>query len=108
VGCIAHARHKFDELHVTRQSQVDEQALLLIEKLYTIEAEPGKQTNGTAEHRCEYRKQYGQPVMQQLYEWLNQHYLRVPSSSPIAKGINYTLKRWSDVNLPICNIGWRN
>ena len=48
--------------------------------------------------------------MEQLYEWLNQHYLTVPSSSPIAKAINYTLKRWpalsrylDDGNLPICN-----
>ena len=48
--------------------------------------------------------------MQQLYEWLNQHHLTVPSSSPTAKAINYTLKRWpalsrylDDGNLPICN-----
>ena len=48
--------------------------------------------------------------MQLLYEWLNQHYLTVPSSSPITKAINYTLKRWpalsrylDDGNLPICN-----
>ena len=48
--------------------------------------------------------------MQQLYEWLNQHQLTVPSSSPITKAINYTLKRWpalsrylDDGNLPICN-----
>ncbi len=46
--------------------------------------------------------------MQQLYEWLNQHYLTVPSSFPIAKAINYSQKRWSalsryldDGNLPI-------
>ena len=46
--------------------------------------------------------------MQQLYEWLNQHQLTVPSSSPITKAINYTLKRWpalsrylDDGNLPI-------
>ena len=41
---------------------------------------------------------------------LNQHHLTVPSSSPTAKAINYTLKRWpalsrylDDGNLPICN-----
>ena len=46
--------------------------------------------------------------MQQLYEWLNQHHLTVPSSSPTAKAINYTLKRWpalsrylDDGNLPM-------
>ncbi|VCY87971.1 Putative transposase (identified by ISEscan HMM) [Acinetobacter baumannii] len=39
VGCMAHARRKFHELHVTGKSQVAEQALVLIQKLYAIEAE---------------------------------------------------------------------
>ena len=83
---------------------------MLIQKLYAIEAELRKKTDGTAEQRREYRQQHSQPVMQQLYEWLNQHQLTVPSSSPTAKAINYTLKRWpalsrylDDGNLPICN-----
>jgi hypothetical protein len=108
VGCMAHARRKFHELHVTKKSQVAEQALVLIQKLYAIEAELRKKTDGTAEDRREYRQQHSQPVMQQLYEWLNQHHLTVPSSSPTAKAINYTLKRWpalsrylDDGNLPI-------
>ncbi|WP_244783074.1 IS66 family transposase [Acinetobacter sp. F-1] len=108
VGCMAHARRKFHELHVTGKSQIAEQALVLIQKLYAIEAELRKKTDGTAEHRREYRQQHSQPVMQQLYEWLNQHYLAVPSSSPTAKAINYSLKRWQalcryldDGNLPI-------
>ena len=110
VGCMAHARRKFHELHVTGKSQIAEQALLLIQKLYAIEAELRKKTDGTAQHRREYRQQHSQPVMQQLYEWLNQHYLTVPSSSPTAKAINYSLKRWlalsrylDDGNLPIDN-----
>ncbi|CAD9197430.1 IS66 family transposase [Acinetobacter bohemicus] len=110
VGCMAHARRKFHELHVTGKSQIAEQALLMIQRLYAIEAELRKNTDGTAEHRREYRQQHSQPVMQQLYEWLNQHYLTVPSSSPTAKAINYSLKRWQalsryldDGNLPIDN-----
>ena len=110
VGCMAHARRKFHELHVTGKSQIAEQALVLIQKLYAIEAELRKKTDGTTQQRCEYRQQHSQPVMQQLYEWLNQHYLTVPSSSPTAKAINYSLKRWQalsryldDGNLPIDN-----
>jgi len=86
---------------------------VLIQKLYTIEAELRKKTDGTAEHRREYRQQHSQPVMQQLYEWLDQHYLAVPSSSPTAKAINYSLKRWqalcrylNDGNLPIEDNNW--
>ncbi|MFH3825543.1 IS66-like element ISAba46 family transposase [Acinetobacter pittii] len=110
VGCMAHARRKFHELHVTGKSQIAEQALVLIQKLYAIEAELRKKTDSTAEHRREYRQQHSQPVRQQLYEWLNQHDLTVPSSSPTAKAINYSLKRWpalsrylDDGNLPIDN-----
>ncbi|EXC72116.1 transposase IS66 family protein, partial [Acinetobacter baumannii 1043903] len=62
VGCMAHARRKFHELHVTKKSQVAEQALVLIQKLYAIEAELRKKTDGTAEDRCEYRQQHSQPV----------------------------------------------
>ena len=108
VGCMAHARRKFHELHVTGKSQVAEQALVLIQRLYAVEAELRKKTDGTAQHRREYRQQHSQPVMQQLYEWLNQHHLTVPSSSAIAKAINYSLKRWlalsrylDDSDLPI-------
>lgn len=36
---MAHARRKFHELHVTGKSQIAEQALVLIQKLYAIEAE---------------------------------------------------------------------
>jgi len=75
-----------------------------------IEAELRKKTDGTAEQRCEYRQQHSQSVMQQLYEWLNQHHLTVPSSSATAKAINYSLKRWPALiryldngNLPIDN-----
>ena len=57
VGCMAHARRKFHELHVTGKSQVAEQALLMIQKLYAVEAELRKKTDGTAQQRCEYWQQ---------------------------------------------------
>ncbi|MDD9322394.1 transposase, partial [Acinetobacter lactucae] len=78
---------------VTGKSQVAEQALVLIQKLDAIEAELRKKTDGTAEDRRESRQQHSQPVMQQLYEGLNQHHLPVPSSAATAKAMNYPLKR---------------
>ncbi len=109
VGCMAHARRKFHELHVTGKSPITEQALVLIQKLYVIEVELRKKMDGTAE----YRQQHSQPVMQQLYEWLNQHQLTAPSSSPTAKAINCSLKRWQalsrypDTICPLTTIGLR-
>lgn len=49
VGCMVHARRKFHELHVTRKSQIEEQALRLIQKLYAIEVELIKKTNATGQ-----------------------------------------------------------
>ena len=61
---MAHARRKFNELHVTGKSQIAEQALLMIQKLYAIEAELRKKTDTTTEQRSKYRQQHSQPVMQ--------------------------------------------
>ena len=110
VGCMAHARRKFHELHVTGKSLIAEQALSLIQQLYQIEAELRDMPDCSAEQRRQRRQQDSQPIMQQLYEWLKEHQLKVPPSSPTAKAINYSLKRWSalsryldDGDLPICN-----
>lgn len=74
---------------MTGKSEIAEQALALIQKLYGIEAEIRKNTDGSAEQRCQYRQKYSQPVMQQLHTWLIQHQNAVPSSSATAKAINY-------------------
>ena len=110
VGCMAHARRKFHELHVTGKSQIAEQALRMIQQLYVIEAELKETTDCTAEYRLQRRQQDSQPFMQQLHEWLKEHQMKVPPSSSTAKAINYSLKRWqalcrylNDGNLPIDN-----
>ncbi|SSO77648.1 transposase component [Acinetobacter baumannii] len=53
--------------------------------------------------------------MRQLYDCLKASQDKVPKSSPTAKAVNYSLKRWSalsryrdDNNLPICNIWVKN
>ena len=110
VGCMAHARRKFHELHVTGKSQIAEQALRMIQQLYVIETELKETTDCTAEYRLQRRQQDSQPIMQQLHEWLKEHQMKVPPSSSTAKAINYSLKRWqalcrylNDGNLPIDN-----
>lgn len=82
----------------------------MIQQLYRVEAELRDIPDCTAEQRRERRQQDSQPVMQQLYEWLKEYQLKVPPSSPTAKAINYSLKRWSalsryldDGDLPIDN-----
>ncbi|AOA59869.1 IS66 family transposase [Acinetobacter larvae] len=110
IGCMAHARRKFHELHVSGKSLIAEQALLLIQQLYQVETELREVPNCTVEQRRQRRQQDSQPIMQQLYDWLKEHQLKVPPSSSTAKAINYSLKRWpaltrylDDGDLPICN-----
>lgn len=107
---MAHARRKFYELHVTGKSQIAEQALRMIQQLYTIEAKLKETADCTVEYRLQRRQQNSQPIMQQLHEWLKAHQMKVPPSSSTAKAINYSLKRWKalccyldDGNLPIDN-----
>ena len=75
VGCMAHARRKFHELHVTGKSLIAEQALSMIQQLYRIEAELRDIPDCTAEQRRQRRQQDSEPIMQQLYDWLKQHQL---------------------------------
>ena len=39
VGCMAHARRKFHELHIKGQSLVAHEALALFQKLYAVECQ---------------------------------------------------------------------
>ena len=43
MGCMAHARRKFHELHVTGQSLISIEALELFQSLYAVEREIDEQ-----------------------------------------------------------------
>lgn len=107
IGCIAHARRKFHELHVNHQSTLAEQALVLIGKLYDVERDASALSSN---QRLELRKQKAQPVAQTLHDWMIAHRQRVPEGSAIARAMDYSLKRWvaltrylEDGDVPIDN-----
>ena len=115
VGCMAHARRKFHELHVTGQSLVSIEALELFQSLYTIEREIDEQfeKNPTPMPRDaqivrQIRQQKAKPIADRLYAWLQQKRLGTTKNASITKAIEYCLKRWQaltryldDGNLPI-------
>lgn len=117
VGCIAHARRKFHELHVTGQSIVSEQALDLFQKLYAVERQIDEQfeKNATpmprvAEQVLQIRQQQAKPIADTLHQWLVEKRQGANKNSAIARAIDYCLKRWKaltqyldDGNLPIDN-----
>ena len=117
VGCMAHARRKFHELHVTGQSLISIEALELFQSLYAVEREIDErfEKNQTplprdAQIVRQVRQQKAKPVADKLYAWLQQKRLGTTKNADITKAIEYCLKRWQaltryldDGNLPIDN-----
>ena len=117
VGCMAHARRKFHELHVTGQSLISIEALELFQSLYTIEREIDErfEKNQTPMPRDaqivrQIRQQKAKPIADKLYAWLQEKRLGTTKNASITKAIEYCLKRWQaltryldDGNLPIDN-----
>ena len=117
VGCMAHARRKFHELHVTGQSLISIEALELFQALYAVEREIDEQFEKNqspmprdAQIVRQIRQQKAKPVADKLYAWLQQKRLGTTKNASITKAIEYCLKRWQaltryleDGNLPIDN-----
>ena len=117
VGCMAHARRKFHELHVTGQSLISIEALELFQSLYAVEREIDErfEKNPTPMPRDaqivrQIRQNKAKPVADRLLAWLQQKRLGTTKNAAITKAIEYCLKRWQaltryldDGNLPIDN-----
>ena len=92
IGCMAHARRKFYELHVTNKSMLAEQALRYIQLLYEIESEA---RDLEPDLRRQIRQGKAVPVMDRLHAWMMAQRDLVPEGSAISKALNYSLKRWA-------------
>lgn len=91
VGCMAHARRKFFELHQSGKSLIAEQALKSIGQLYEIEA---RAAGLAPEAKQQLREQQARPIADALHAWMQAHRIKVPDSTGIAKALGYSLKRW--------------
>ncbi|QEA38071.1 IS66 family transposase [Pistricoccus aurantiacus] len=107
IGCMAHARRKFVDLHVTGKSQIAEQAVDTIGELYQVEREA---QSLTAEARQRLRDTRARPIADALHRWMLAHREKVPNGLATAKALDYSLKRWAaltryldDGGLPIDN-----
>jgi transposase len=92
LGCLAHARRKFFELHAANHHPVAAEALSRIAELYAIEAE-GRDLDPVA--RQALREQDAVPKLGALHDWLITQRGKTVDGSALAKAINYTLKRWA-------------
>lgn len=107
VGCMAHARRKFFELHAASKSQIAGQALLYIGQLYAVEAQV---RDLATEQRLQQRQALARPVADMLHAWMLGQRVQVTDGTAIAKALDYSLRRWAaltryldDGQLPIDN-----
>jgi transposase len=107
VGCMAHARRKFFDLHVSNKSQIAEQALMYIGQLYGVEREV-KHLDPDA--RRQIRQTQSKPLADAFYQWMLLQRQKITDGSATARALDYSLKRWTaltrfleDGQLPIDN-----
>lgn len=91
IGCMAHARRKFFDLHVANKSQLAEQALHSIGGLYEVERNAKEMSD---EDRWRLRQETAVPIAEKLHEWISAQRALVPEGSATAKALDYSLKRW--------------
>ena len=91
VGCWAHARRKFYELHAANQSPMAAEALRRIGELYAIEEEARGMSAG---ERLVARQARSLPKLASLKDWLDGQALVMAPGSAAFKAIAYSLKRW--------------
>jgi hypothetical protein len=91
IGCMAHARRKFFDLHVANKSQLAEQALHSIGGLYEVERQAKEMSD---EGRRQLRQKMAVPIAEKLHEWMLAQRELVPEGSATVKELDYSLKRW--------------
>ena len=106
-GCMAHARRKYFDLHVSNKSQIAEQALKYISQLYDFEREI---KHLHADERRQMRQTQSKPLVDVFHQWMLLQRQKITDGSATAKALDYSLKRWEaltrfldDGQLPIDN-----
>ncbi len=90
IGCWAHARRKFFELHEANKSTLAAEALTRIGAFYEIEREAKDMTN---DERHTHRDQHARPKVEAVFAWLESLRQAINSGSATAKAVDYLLRR---------------
>lgn len=99
VGCLAHARRKFDEAIKVAGGKgkhlKTEEGLAFITKLYAVER---KLEDKDPQERYEERLLSSKPVLEAFSAWLHAAEKEVLGSSHLGKAIQYCLNHWVNLN----------
>lgn len=90
LGCWAHARRKFFELHEANKSPLAAEVIPRIAAIYEVEREA---KDMTASERHAHREQHARPKIQELLDWLEALRPKINSGSATAKAVDYLLRR---------------
>lgn len=108
VGCMAHARRKFVELHSANKSSIAGTTLELFGQLYQVERDIQELQDPAM--RLQQRRNRSVPIAAALREWMTAQRSKVPPGTATAKALDYSLNRWGaltryleDPRLPIDN-----
>ncbi len=82
IGCMAHARRKFFDLHAANKSQLAEQALHPIAGLYEVERQVRDMSN---EERWRIRQEKASPLLDALHDWMLASVILCPTAQPRRK-----------------------
>jgi transposase len=91
LGCWAHVRRKFFELHKANKSMLAHEAIERIGVLYEIERHTKE---WEVEKRHRYRQERAVPHLSELHRWLQACRVQVREGSGMAGAIDHALKRW--------------
>jgi transposase len=100
VGCLAHARRKFDEAakaHAAKQTGrvgLAAEALALIQKIYRVE-KVAREAGQTPEQRHQLRQEKERPIWDELRNWLDRVRDQAPPLTLIGKAVAYLDREWS-------------
>jgi transposase len=105
LGCMAHARRKFDQAKDNDQSRASH-VLTQIQELYALERK-ADEDQLTESQRQQLRDKKATPILSALKIWLSEQYTQVLPRSSIGKAIGYSLRQWDKLSRYTENGGWK-
>ena len=97
IGCLAHARRKFDEAlkaqKKTGRGGLAAQGFALIQKLYRVERQ-AREAEMSARDRQQLRDEKARPVWNELRQWLDRVRRHAPPSTKTGLALSYLDEQW--------------
>ena len=95
IGCLAHARRKFDEALKAQGKKAKggkaQMALAFIQRLYAVEK---RLKDVTPQERARERRALAKPILDDLHTWLEKSLPAVPPSTLTGKALTYLRNQW--------------